>query len=75
MRVTYDPQADALHIRFKAAPVAESDEDTSGLIFDYDADCNVVGFEMLSARRQVDNPFSLSYEVLPSVEQMPHAGR
>lgn len=64
MRVTYDPQADALHIRFKEVPVEESDEDKSGLILDYDADGNVIGIEILNARRQVDNPFSLNYEML-----------
>ena len=70
MIVTFDPEADALHIRFKEVPVEESDEDKSGLILDYDADGNVVGIEILNARRQVDNPFSLNYEMLgPSPEE------
>jgi len=64
MKVTYDPEADALHIRLKEVPVEESDEDKSGLILDYDAEGNVVGIEILNARRHVDNPFSLNYEML-----------
>lgn len=64
MKVTYDPEADALPIRFKAVPVEESEEDKPGFIFDYDAEGNVVGVEILNARRQVDNPFSLNHEML-----------
>ena len=64
--MTYDPQADALHICFKEVPVEESGEDKSGLILDYDADGNVVGIEILNARRHVDNLFSLNYELLGS---------
>ena len=64
MKVTYDPEADALHIRLKEVPVEESDEDKSGLILDYDAEGNVVGIEILNARRHVDDPFSLNYEML-----------
>jgi len=64
MKITYDPEADALHIRFKEVPVEESEEDRPGLIFDCDAEGNVVGVEILNARRHVDNPFSLNYEML-----------
>ena len=36
MKVTYDPEVDALRIVFSAAPVEESDEDRPGVMIDYD---------------------------------------
>jgi uncharacterized protein YuzE len=63
MKVTYDPEVDALRILFSAAPIEESDEDRPGVIIDYDKDGNVVGIEILDASKRMDNPRSLEYAV------------
>ena len=63
MKIVYDPAVDVLRILFQEVPVAESDEDESGIIFDYDAAGNVVGLEVLSASTRVDNPQSMSYVI------------
>ena len=36
MKVTYDPDVDVLRMLFRNAPIEESDEDTPGIILDYD---------------------------------------
>lgn len=63
MKIVYDPEVDVLRILFQDVPIAESDEDESGLIFDYDAAGHVVGLEVLSASKRVDNPQSMSYVI------------
>ena len=63
MKIVYDPAVDVLRILFQEVPIAESDEDESGIIFDYDAEGNVVGLEVLSASKRVDNPQSMSYVI------------
>jgi uncharacterized protein YuzE len=63
MKIVYDPAVDVLRILFQEVPIAESDEDESGIIFDYDAAGNVVGLEVLSASKRVDNPQSMSYVI------------
>lgn len=52
MRVTYDPEVDVLRIILSDAPIEESDEEKPGMIFDYDADGNVVGLEILNASQR-----------------------
>jgi len=49
MRVKYDPEVDILRIILNDAPVKESDESRPGVILDFDASGNVVGFEVLDA--------------------------
>jgi len=63
MRVVYDIQIDTLTIILSEAPVAESDEDRSGIILDYDADGNVVSLEILDASRRVVQPTQMVYEL------------
>ena len=67
MRVTYDPAADALHIRFRGVPVEDTGEDENGFIWDYNQAGKVVGFEVLDASAHIDNPCALSYETLGNV--------
>ena len=66
MKITYDPTVDVLRILFQETPIAESDEDASGIIFDYDVNGNVVGLEVLAASKRVDDPQSMSYTILTS---------
>lgn len=52
-RATYDPQADAMFIRFapEDAKYVESEEVAPGVVLDYDAEGRVIGVELLSVRR------------------------
>lgn len=47
-----DPESDALYLRLAEAPVAESEETAPGIVFDYDADGNVVGIEVRDLARR-----------------------
>jgi len=49
----YDSQTDTLTVRFSDTAIEESDELEDGLIVDYDADGNVVGFELMDASKIV----------------------
>ena len=53
MKATYDPQADALAIRWSDASYGESDEVEPGIILDYDKDGNIIGVEVLNASKQI----------------------
>ena len=59
MKITYDADVDILRIRLTDAAIEESDEEKPGLILDYDADGNVIGFEILNATARVSNPRSV----------------
>jgi len=61
MKVTYDPEVDALTIVLSDVAVEESDEARPGVILDYDANGNIVGLEILSASKRVDNPKAIDY--------------
>ena len=61
MRVTYDEEVDVLRITLNDEDIAESDEDKSGVIIDYDGQGNVVGLEVLDASTRVANPRTLEY--------------
>jgi len=51
MKINYDPEADALYIKFSEANVEESDEIAAGMIVDYDNKGNPVGIEILDASK------------------------
>jgi uncharacterized protein YuzE len=54
MKITHDLQADALYIRFKEAPVADTREDENGMInIDYAADGSIIGIEVISASAKI----------------------
>jgi uncharacterized protein YuzE len=61
VRVTYGPTVDVLRIVLSSAPVEESDEESPGVVLDYDAEGNVVGIEVLAASTRVDDPRSVEY--------------
>lgn len=61
MKVTYDPEVDALTIVLSDVAVEESDETKPGVILDYDAAGNIVGLEILNASKRVDNPKAIDY--------------
>ena len=53
MRIDYDPDNDTVYIRLhETLRTNESDEVEPGVIVDYGSDGQVVGFELLDARRR-----------------------
>lgn len=64
MKVKYDQEVDVLTIQLSNAPVEESDQDQSGVILDYDKDGNIVGLEILSASKRIENPRTLEFAVV-----------
>jgi uncharacterized protein YuzE len=66
MKVTYDQSTDTLTIIFAETSVAESDEDKSGVILDYDDKGNLVSLEILDASKRMDLPNKIEYGVLMS---------
>jgi YD repeat-containing protein len=60
VKVNYDEATDILTVVLRDAPVAESDEDNSGVILDYDALGNLVTIEILHASARVTNPRSVT---------------
>jgi len=63
MKVIYDAETDILRIVLNDAQIEESNEDSSGIILDYDEAGNVVGLEVLSASKRVKDPRSLEHIV------------
>jgi len=53
MKTAYDPDTDALYVRFADAPIVESEEVSKGLILDFDAEGKIVAFEFLDARKNL----------------------
>jgi uncharacterized protein YuzE len=53
---TYDPEADAIAVRFKpeGSKYAESEEVAPGVILDFDAEGRVIGVELLSVRELLE---------------------
>lgn len=53
MKATYDPETDALYVRFSDTSVVESEEVSNGLVLDFDAGGKIVAFEFLDARKKL----------------------
>jgi uncharacterized protein YuzE len=53
MRTSYDPEADALYVRFAEASIVESEEVADGVVLDLDAEGRIVGIELLDASKHV----------------------
>jgi uncharacterized protein YuzE len=47
MKLTVDPEADALYLRLNDAEIVDSEQVASGVVLDYDANDNVVGVELM----------------------------
>jgi uncharacterized protein YuzE len=63
MNIKFDKETDVVYLRFSDADIAESDEEKSGIIIDYDKGGNIVGIELLNASTKMKKPGSLVYEV------------
>lgn len=64
MKITYDPDVDALYIQLTDAAVARGQSDDSGFNLDYDAGGNVRGIEILYASDRGINPYQVIHEIL-----------
>ena len=49
MKSRYDPETDALYLRFADEPVVETEEVRPGVMFDFDAEGRIVAIEVLDA--------------------------
>lgn len=52
MKIEYDQEVDALHVRLNASSIIESEEVQPGIILDSDAAGKVVGIEVLNVSKQ-----------------------
>ena len=66
MRITYDPEVDALYIRFKEVTVTTKHL-TEGISADYDADGNLVGIEILDAIKRLGDRETFRKVVLEDI--------
>ncbi len=55
MRITYDPEVDALYIRFIETTVT-TEHVAEGIAVDYAADRRIAGIEILDARKRFGDP-------------------
>ena len=63
MKLKYDQEVDVLSIEFSNAVVEESDEETPGIILDYDQTGKIVGIEILNVSKRIENPRALEYDM------------
>lgn len=64
MKVEYDKNTDTLTVILREGPVAESDENKPGVIFDYDASGNLISIEVLDASERVQEPGSVTFSTI-----------
>jgi uncharacterized protein YuzE len=67
MRISYDPEADALYIELRSVAPADGVDLEQGVTADLDGDGHVIGFEVLDAseRLGMDALSSVALERLP----------
>ena len=66
MKVIYDRDTDTLTVIFSDTLVAESDEDKTGVILDYDEMGNLVSLELLDVSQRAMLPTSIEYQIIPT---------
>ena len=54
MRITYDPQADALYLYLKEGAAARTQEVSDGIQLDLDEEGRIIGIEILRYSERVD---------------------
>jgi uncharacterized protein YuzE len=69
VRITYDPEVDALYIEPRKATAADSVDLEDGVTADLDAEGHVIGLEVLDARERLggDALTSVALERLPLI--------
>jgi len=63
MKVTYDPEVDVLNIIFAEGPIDQTDEESPGIVVDYDRQGGMVAIEILQASKRFPIPSSVEYSV------------
>lgn len=53
MKLKYDPEANALYVRFSTGEIVESEEVSPGVILDYDEEGHILALELLQAREKL----------------------
>ncbi|MBI5873892.1 MAG: DUF2283 domain-containing protein [Candidatus Omnitrophica bacterium] len=66
MRITYDPQVDALYIRFEEGTVTTKHL-TEGIAADYDTQGRLAGIEILDAIKRFGDPATLKKITLEEI--------
>ena len=66
MRITYDPEVDALYIRFEEGTVTTKHL-TEGIAADYDAKGRLAGIEILDALKRFGDPLTLKKVTLEEI--------
>ena len=64
MKVTYDKSADAVYIYIKQDAVVESKEKAPGVFFDFNANQDLIGIEILTASERGIQPRRLEFEMI-----------
>jgi uncharacterized protein YuzE len=66
MRISYDPEVDALSISFRETTVTTQDL-AEGIAAEYDAQGQLVGLEILDASKRFGDPSTLQQVILEGV--------
>ncbi len=66
MKITYDPEVDALYIRFEETTVTTKHLD-EGIAADYDAEGRLAGIEILDAAKRLGNKETFKKVVLEEI--------
>lgn len=66
MKITYDPEVDALYIRFKETTVTTKHL-AEGIAADYDSDGRLAGIEVLDALKRLGDPGAFKQVILEDV--------
>ncbi len=53
MKTEYDPEANALYVKFSDDKIAKTEELRPGIILDFDSRGHIVGIEMLDAKQKL----------------------
>jgi uncharacterized protein YuzE len=64
MKVVYDVATDVIRIIFRDAIVEDFSEDRSGFVVDYDAEDQIVAFQLKNASKVIEDPRSLEHIVV-----------
>ncbi len=74
MKITYDPEGDALYIALRDVPAADGIDIEDGVSVDLDAEGHIIGIEILDASERLtpEDLTSVSYEnLLFAAAEMP----
>lgn len=66
MRISYDPEVDALQISFRDTTVT-TQELAEGIAAEYDAQGQLVGLEILNATKRFGDPSTLQQVILEGI--------